>query len=189
MVKHTDKLTAQEHRVRAAASEESAAASFERSDTDGFLSQWASGITAQEHRLAADLLEEGGKSNFAGLFDAQGRRIKAKLVQIEDRYKGYGTRSLWLVLDANDKALAWIPRQYSRRVNRKTGDLEDVQPSPRSKMAKLGLHEAYEMAPAMAKIVGSGKGLSGAASARVAAVRTDQGYPEGAIVASIREQA
>jgi hypothetical protein len=177
-------LTATEHRARAAASEASAAASFERSDTDGFLSQWASGITAQEHRLAADLLEQGGQSSFAGLFDAQGRRIKAKTVEVEDRYKGYGTRSLWLVLDGNDNALAWIPRQYSRRINRKTGDLEEeVKPSARSKMAKLGLHEAYEMAPATAKIVGSGTGLSGAANARVAAVRTDKGYPEDAIVA------
>jgi len=34
--------------------------SFERCDTDGFLSQWASGINAQEARLKASLIEQGG---------------------------------------------------------------------------------------------------------------------------------
>lgn len=176
-------MTAEEHREKARDAYDRAAESFERSDTDGFLSQWASGMTGDLHRLAAELIEDGGKSSFAGLFDAQGRRIKAKTVEVPDRFKGYGTKSLWLVLDANDRAIVWLPRQYARRVDPKTGEIiEDAKPNPRSKMAQLGLHEAYEDAPAVAKVVGSGKGLAGAANARVAAVRADKGYPDDAIV-------
>ena len=44
-------------------------------------------------------------------------------------------------------------------------------------MAKLGLQEGYEQAPARAEIAGSGYGLSGAASCYAVKVRTDGGYP------------
>lgn len=176
-------MTAAEHRQAATAAYERAEESFQRCDTDGFLSQWASGITGDLHRAQATIIENGGKDTFAGLYDAQGRRVKAKTVEVEDRYRGYGTKSLWLVLDANDRALAWVPRQYARRVDPKTGEIiEDAKPNPRSKMAQLGLHEAYEEAPAVAYIAGSGRGLSGAATARVATKRTDGGYPADAVI-------
>ena len=176
-------MTADEHRQAAQEAYDRAAESFERSDTDGFLSQWASGMTGDLHRAQAAIIENGGTDMFAGLFDAQGRRVKAKAVEVADRFKGYGTKSVWLVLDANDRAIAWIPRQYSRQFDGKTGAIiDDCAPNPRSKMAKLGLHEAYEEAPAAAYIAGSGRGLAGAATARVATKRTDGGYPADAIV-------
>lgn len=176
-------MTAAEHRAKAEQAYDRAEESWQRSDTDGFLSQWASGITGDLHRAQADLLDNGGKDTFAGLFDAQGRRVKAKTVEVEDRYRGYGTKSLWLVLDGNDNAIVWIPRQYARRFDPKTNTVtEDGKPNPRSKMAKLGLHEAYEEAPAVAYIAGSGRGLAGAATARVATKRTDKGYPADSII-------
>lgn len=180
-------MTAAEHREAAAKAEQSAADSFERSDTDGFLSQWASGLSAQKHRLAAEIAENGGKDEFPGLFDAAGRRVKAKIVKVVDQYRGFGRerKELWLVLDANDKAMHWVPRQSSRRWVQDeglgNGHMEEgIAPSKRSKMYGLGLHEGMEEAPAEAFIDGVGHGLSGRAWASVK--RTDKGYPADAVV-------
>ena len=176
-------MTAAEHRQAATVADQRAADSFERCDTDGFLSQWADGITAQLHRAQAAIIENGGKDTFAGLFNEAGQRVKAKVVTVPDRFKGYGTKDLWLVLDANDKAIVWVPRQYARKVDGKTGEVRyDTRPNPRSKMAQLGLHEDDEEAPAVAYIAGSGRGLSGAASCYVTSKRTDGGYPADAVI-------
>lgn len=170
-----------DHRQLAQKAFESAEESFRRSDTDGFLSQWASNLSGQMHQKQAEIDEAGGVRLFPGLFDEQGRRVKAKLVEVVDRYRGFGRakKEVWLVLDANDKALAWVPRQSSVRY--RNGKLEHgVKPSPRSKMAALQLHEAEELAPAKAVIDGSGHGLSG--NAWVAVKRLDKGYPEGSVI-------
>jgi hypothetical protein len=50
--------------------------SFERSDTDGFLSQWAADVTAQLYRVCADVAERGGRWEFTVLADAQGNPIE-----------------------------------------------------------------------------------------------------------------
>lgn len=67
--------------------------SFERCDTDGALSQWASGITAQKYRLQADVAENGGMAAFSALFDLEGHLIPAREV-----YGQYG--SFWSLLDS-----------------------------------------------------------------------------------------
>lgn len=157
--------------LRASAAEDFARAeeSFQRVDTDGFLSQWALGITGREKLLQASIDENGGTSEFVGLFNEKGERIKAKLVRVYDNYK-FTHVSKWIILDDDDKAIHWI--------NRTTADVGE-KPSPRSKMGQLGLHEEYETAPAKAFIDGVGRGLSGNAWAAVK--RTDGGYPEGAV--------
>lgn len=71
----TTTLTAQEHREAAARQYQEAADSFERCDTDGFLSQWASDLTAREHQAKADLIENGGMVETAALFDLDGNVI------------------------------------------------------------------------------------------------------------------
>ncbi len=154
-------------RAQAAAHEQEAADSFERCDTDGFVSQWASGLNAQKARIQATIVENGGKAEFLGLFDREtGARIKAKIVQVAGYH--YGTVSKWLVLDENDKALAWVPA---------------FKEGKQSKLYKLGFEERYEMAAAVADIGGgSGRGLSGAASCYAMARRTDGGYGEDAVV-------
>lgn len=159
--------TAQEHREKAAQAEKAAQESWERSDTDGFLSQWASGLTARLHYRQAEILENGGTSEFPGLFNEAGERVKAKLLKLEDRFKGFGYKWVWLVLDEDNQALAWV------------NDV-DQPPNPRSKMAQMGLHVEDETAPAVAFMDGRGRGLGG--QAWVAVKRTDGGYPEGAVV-------
>ena len=152
---------AEDLREQARQKDQQARDSFERCDTDGFLSQWASGLTATKLRLAADLLEEPERW-FAALFDLNGNRVRAKLYN-----GGYGT--CWMFCDANDKP---------------TGTFITAFPKRESTMAKKGYREDEELAPGKVDIVGGGgRGLAGAANCRAAIVRADQGYPEDAIPA------
>lgn len=71
-----------------------AADSFDRCDTDGALSQWASGINAEKYRLQADIAENGGMWSFPALFDLDGNLVPARQC-----YGEYG--SFWSLLDEN----------------------------------------------------------------------------------------
>lgn len=71
-----------------------AADSFDRCDTDGALSQWASGINAEKYRLQADIAENGGMWDFPALFDLEGNLVPAR-----EAYGQYG--SFWSLLDAD----------------------------------------------------------------------------------------
>lgn len=65
-------MTPTDLRAQAAQKDRDAAESFERCDTDGFMSQWASGLGAQKLRLEADLAENGGTMLTDALFDLDG---------------------------------------------------------------------------------------------------------------------
>ena len=134
--------------------------SWERSDTDGFLTQWANGICAQEHRLQAEIYENDGKSEFVGLFErATGERIAAKLIEGK-----YGL--CWAFCDEDGN--------FTGRF------IGHSQGTKRSKIWKEGFELRQELAPAKATVKGQGTGLSGTAWACV--VRTDGGFPPGAKV-------
>lgn len=75
-----DPLGADKHRKEAAHALKRQQESYERSDTDGSLSQWASGITADGNRLKAEIAEQNGKSRFRALFDLNGNYVMAKPV-------------------------------------------------------------------------------------------------------------
>lgn len=150
--------------------------SFDRSDTDGFLSQWALNTCAAEKRLEAQIIEQGGQAEFPALFDkATGERVRAKLVDVPG-YQGWNRVSKWIVLDRNDKAVHWVPA---------------FKAGPRSRLFQLGLEEGREMAPAKATLSGgNGRGLSGAVNVRPIAKRQDAGYPaEARTLAEIRKGA
>jgi hypothetical protein len=127
--------------------------SFERCDTDGFVSQWAHGLTAQKARLQAEIDENGGVYPFEVLIDADGhRKVDAKL--IDGRYG-----ACWLLSDEEET-------QFGRRFIPFAGD------GGKSRIQKqLGLYEDFEDAPAKAIITGKGTGLSG--SAWVIAIKID----------------
>lgn len=153
-------------RDEAAEHDRAAEESFQRCDTDGFLTQWAHGINADIKRRQAEIEENGGRWTFPGLFDREtGQRVRAKIVHVADRYSYVegATRPLWLVLGPRDEALLWLPAYRT---------------SKRSKLWQAGFEERDEEAPARAEIQGRGRGLSG--TAWVAVVRTDGGYPEDA---------
>jgi hypothetical protein len=136
--------TADDYRADAAKHRQDAADSWERSDTDGFLSQWASGLTAQLADTKADLADRGNRAYFARyvLTDAKtGERVDdARLVDTR-----YGRK--WVVNTAD--GAVWINHLPARKsTQERKGFIESV--------------EIFE-AEAFAKIDGKGRGLSGSA--------------------------
>lgn len=135
--------------------QEKRAESFERCDTDGFLTQHFDGVNADVARLAAEIAEHGGYALHLGLFDEKtGARVPAVLVD-----SAYGAQ--WRLCDPT------TGRSLNQWVNDTRG--------PRGALAKRGWVVLGEWARSEAKIVGEGRGLSGRVWA--AAVRTDGGYP------------
>jgi len=127
--------------------------SFERSDTDGFLSQWASGITARLHEVRAEIARNGGKAQFVALFTLAGERVRARVIRSR-----YGL--CWMLLNDKDKA---------------TGEFALYRPRNPLTLAKKGYREDLEWAPAAACLAApkGAKGLGGAASVYVKVFRTD----------------
>lgn len=135
---------AAQFRAKAAAAAAERNASFERCDTDGFLSQWASGLTDELHSQQANILENGGKSYFSGLYEGS-RRIKAKLIE------GKFGQS-WLLHESETDLIARRGKRFLPRAS----------PSGKSRiLSGLGLSERIEKDWAWAKLEGRGKGLSG----------------------------
>lgn len=144
--------TAEELREMAAQREQAAHESWERSDTDGALSQWAGRINSQLLHAQARLKDNGEVSKFPALFTLDGQFVPARDIQTK-----YGTR--WMLLDANGKA---------------TGQFLPYFPKKRETLAKHGFVEGFVMRPAWAKCEGSGRGLSGLTSVHVVIYPTDQ---------------
>lgn len=128
--------------------------SFQRCDTDGFLTQWADGLHAQLEREKATIASNGGHALFPGLYEqATGLRVPAKLIEGE-----------W--------GLCWA---LCDEAGQFTGVFINDARTKRAKLYKSGYVVLGEWAPAVAKFRGEGTGLSG--SCWVATVRTDGGYP------------
>ena len=153
--------TATQHRQDASDAELRKSESIERSDTDGFLSQWANGITADLARARAKVADNDGKAEFRGLFTEDGTRVEAKI--IINRWN----QSSWMLTRKAEAehGRRFIPACKSRGTSR-------IQKA-------LKLHEEQEMANALAVTTGSGTGLAGACSVHVTVVRTDRGCPGG----------
>ena len=148
--------TAAEYRDKANQCRQDAIDSFDRCDTDGFVSQWASGIVAAENDLKAWLAENDGKDYFAALFDLSGNLVPAKL--IEGRY------GLCWGLLASDDPMGPI-----------TGFIS-AHPKRSSTMTRKGFYEGTVRCAAYVAMAGSGTGLSGALSVRPYTRRKDRGF-------------
>jgi hypothetical protein len=143
--------TAEQLRAEATKHDQDAHDSFQRSDTDGFLSQWASGISAHEKRLEAELLEAGGVWEFTVLFREDGTQARKKTIKTRFGY-------CHAILDENDRF---------------TGEFISLGISDKT-LAKKGYYWGQAMLPAKVAIVGGGgRGLAGAASCRASIVRAD----------------
>lgn len=157
----TNEEKAQELEAEAKIREDRSRESFERVDTDGFLSQWASDITARKLRVQADIERAGGVQEFPALFDLEGNRAPAKLIRGR-----YGMT--WLV---------------------KTGPAyEDVKfisafPKREATMERKGYREGHEVAPARAILTGD----DGPCSVAVTVIRLDGGHPEADRIFSKKE--
>src|SRR5207244_11723938 len=65
--------TAEEWRAEAAQCRKSSADSWERSDTDGFLSQWAADTMARRFDACAEIADNGGRAEQVTLYLTDGR--------------------------------------------------------------------------------------------------------------------
>jgi hypothetical protein len=154
----TEKAT--DLRQKAAECERKREESFQRCDTDGFLTQWAHGLSAQKYRAQAEIEEAGGVSTFRGLYRrSDGKRVAAKLIAGK-----FGP--CWAFCDSEGS--------FTGRF------IGDSKGTPRSRLYKEGFEVREETAPAKAIITGEGRGLSG--TAWVAVIRTDGGFPTDAEV-------
>ncbi len=155
-------LSANELREKASESRRRVQESWERSDTDGFLSQWAGDLSARLYTTQAQLVEANKQSDFAGLYDVTGetpRRVAAKLID------GQFGQS-WLLRDdeAAKYGRRFIPFAGVRLLDELDAQgFNQWEPKVSRIQKKLGLVEMREMAPAWAKIDGKGHGLSGTA--------------------------
>lgn len=153
--------TPKEYREQAARHEQDAVDSFERSDTDGFVSQWASGVCAREDRLKAAVAENGGRWRFPALFTLDGELVAAKAVETRFGF-AFG------ILESDDprsRFVSWFNPSEARSSDRQwTND------------GKKGYRVGYVLAPARVELKGSGTGLAGALSVSAVAVRTDGGF-------------
>jgi hypothetical protein len=142
--------------------------SFERSDTDGFLSQWAGGLTASKWRLKAGIIQNGGYAEFTVLVDSGGTVVSDRTFTNQ-----YGTS--WIVMDEHQGRVGrkFIPHDGSHIETNERGytfyeDGEEGYKPSRSRVQKrLGLRQERRQAQAWVCVTGSGKGLSGAASCGV----------------------
>lgn len=125
---------------------ERAQESFDRCDTDGFLSQWASNISADLRDLQKELLRKGCRERFAGVTTLEGVLLQARRVQTQ-----FGTK--WVV-DHPKHGAVWF----------------DMYAARESTFTKKGLRPIWYEAPAWAVISdgngGRSRGLSGAANCR-----------------------
>ncbi len=153
-------LDADANRARQAAAD-----SFERCDTDGFVSQWAHGMTAEKNRHEIEILKNGGCAQFPVLCDAAGNVIADKVYRFPDKFRP----DYW---NAPMKEMWKLPADLAEKLGRKWVPAAYIKPSRIAK--QLGLHEEMRWFPAYAKITTGGRkdtGMAGMANAFVAVFR------------------
>lgn len=138
-------MTADELRAAARDARQSSAESWQRSDTDGFLSQWASDANAREYDARAELVDNGGVAEFPALFTVDGELVAAKLIDTR-----YGSR--WALLASDDprsRYVGFFGESYAASETRR-----------RATNARKGFYVGTVKAPAYVKLSGNGYSLS-----------------------------
>ena len=115
--------TAEQWREQARQSAQRRAESWDRSDTDGFMSQWASGVMADEYETCAVLAEDGGLTTTRALFFAE----TGEVASTHFRYGDWGP--YWVL---NDKAAEAFGKRFLSESKASTGEKQ------RAAMVKKG---------------------------------------------------
>lgn len=144
--------TADQWREEAAESNRRRNESWDRCDTDGFVSQWAHQMGEGENHLKAQLAEQNGMTETRALFDLDGNLIPAV-----HGWSDFG--EYFIILDAEGNKD--ITRGRKGFFNPSQAEDDD---KARAADAKKGFFVGTVRVPAITKIVGGGKGLAGAAS-------------------------
>lgn len=116
-----ERLTAEQYRAMAAERRVKSLESFERCDTDGFLSQWALDVCASQYDMMAELVENDCKSCFWGLYEGE-RRVMAKTIQVRSNYS-YRLETVWVLHDSEAEKFGrkFIPYGSKSRIQTKLG--------------------------------------------------------------------
>ena len=163
------KMTAEEYRDKANECEAAREESFQRCDTDGFLSQWASGMTSQLARAKEQLAEDGWLSDFQGLyFIKTGERAAAKPIKTK-----YGWR--WAFVDKFDRFIE-VTLYDGRTACHVAKMFLPYRPKRAMTLGRYGLCEFTERVPANARLASNGTGLSG--NCWVEVYREDRDMPD-----------
>lgn len=143
--------------------------SFDRCDTDGCVSQWASDLTARLYDHAAALADDGWMAEAPALFSLDGTLLAAR--QVETRY---GTS--WVYDDA-DGAACWVSISTARSPKR-----------AQAHYAKQGVTLGSIRQRVLPAMHGSGRGLSGSAWPGHVADRDFAGQVEVASLDTLAEE-
>lgn len=111
--------------------------SFDRCDTDGFLSQWASDSMARLYNFAADLVDNDGKAEFTELFDLEGNLLP------DAKYVDGKWGAVWRIWDEETRTVKWFnPSRAKKGATRQRND------------AKKGYQQGRVRRPAVAALTG-----------------------------------
>jgi hypothetical protein len=151
-------MTALQHRQAAEECRIREEESWQRSDTDGFVSQWCNSLGAREHQMNAEIAEAGGVALFQGLYCGE-RRVLAKQVSRPCFGAPWKKEHVWLLHPDEERVFGrrYIPVTYAGKTSR-------VQKA-------LNICQRSEKAPAIAKVMGGGTGMDGLASCFVGVKR------------------
>ena len=136
--------------------------SFERSDTDGCVSQWCLSISSRDAQEAAELADQANLGVFKVLVDAETGEVVANTIHIFQSRFHYGNEYKWAVCRNGADKAQWVT-DYKRESN----------------FASKGLKTAWMVAPAKLYARSPGnhlpepKGLSGLASYRGKSIGID----------------
>lgn len=136
--------------------------SFQRCDTDGFVSQWCHSITANDADRSAELADQANLSVFKVLVDVETGEVVGNTIHIFESRFHYGNEYKWAVRRNGAEKAQWVT-DYKRESN----------------YAAKGLKTAWMVAPAKlyARCPGNHlpepKGMSGLASYRGKSVGID----------------
>lgn len=157
--------TAQQHRDQATLYAREASVSFERSDTDGSLTQWSSGLHSHLESTKASIADEEGTAEFPGLFLLDGRVASTHLTHGE-----YGP---FYVL--NDEAAEVLGKRFLSSSSAQNPDVR------RRNNRKKGVTVGTIRARAYAELRGAAgaTGLSGALSVRPVVLPVVEDLKEG----------
>ncbi len=136
--------------------------SFERSDTDGFLTQWAHDMGADKDRENAKILRNGGCATFPVLCDKDGNVLAHKIYTFANKHAGYGVVKRWRIPDDKISVYGrkWVPVGSTSRVQKQLELREEMWWFPA--VAKIGVPEGAK-----------NTGLGGCANAHVRTIKKE----------------
>ncbi len=106
-MKSQNKLTAEEYRALADEAHQRRIESFERCDTDGFLSQFALDIQVSEYMRWAELAENDFQDTFETLADMDGNLVPCRFIKTQFGF-AYGVYASFEEAQNCGKIIKWV---------------------------------------------------------------------------------